>query len=457
MSRRLLIAVLFVCLGSTSTSLAQNLLDGPTHACYDETNDRYLIASSQNSAIVAIDTEGNQSYYLTGLGAYVFGCFISQDTVFVTDSEGRVRAFDLNSGTHLWTVDIPGAHYTGGMAMDDAGFLFVADNFGEDSKLYKMNPSDQSCETFVGSGLPAYTNKLVYDEFHDRLLVIGHETLTPIVAIDPDDASMTPVSAPLPFHKGGITMDTNRNVYVATYYEGAVYMYDPDLSDPPARISDGYSSADGICYDPIHNLLVVPSFGANRVDFVSLDDSDGDGVIDIIDNCPELQNEDQGDYDGDNIGDACDECTDTDDDGYGNPGFAASTCPDDNCPGRPNADQSDMDYDGVGDECDNCLWVPNPGQADGDDDGKGDACDCCLGRVGDANLAGGDTPTIGDITVLIDMLFINGTEVACFAEADINQSGGLYPTLNDITIGDISMLIDHMFVGGESVILPDCL
>ncbi|HPQ80477.1 MAG TPA: thrombospondin type 3 repeat-containing protein [bacterium] len=40
----------------------------------------------------------------------------------------------------------------------------------------------------------------------------------------------------------------------------------------------------------------------------SVDDSDGDGVPDSIDNCKDVTNADQADEDGDGIGDACDPC-----------------------------------------------------------------------------------------------------------------------------------------------------
>jgi hypothetical protein len=84
---------------------------------------------------------------------------------------------------------------------------------------------------------------------------------------------------------------------------------------------------------------------------------------------------------------------------------------------------------------------------------------CCLGRVGDANDSGEDEPTIGDVTTLIDALFIAGdpSMLQCPAESDINQSGGILAYPEDITIGDVSYLIDYLFISGASIGLPNCL
>jgi hypothetical protein len=82
---------------------------------------------------------------------------------------------------------------------------------------------------------------------------------------------------------------------------------------------------------------------------------------------------------------------------------------------------------------------------------------CCFGIVGDANGSGDYEPTIGDITAMIDMLFITETVVPCIPEADINKSGGLSPGQGDITIGDVSMLIDYLFITGSTgMSLPPC-
>jgi hypothetical protein len=107
-------------------------------------------------------------------------------------------------------------------------------------------------------------------------------------------------------------------------------------------------------------------------------DSDGDGVPDATDNCPNASNPGQGDLDGDGIGDACD--SDRDGDGVVN-----TT---DNCPNTANANQADLDGDGIGNVCDadrdgdgvanvtdNCPDTANANQSDADGDGIGDACD----------------------------------------------------------------------------------
>lgn len=80
-------------------------------------------------------------------------------------------------------------------------------------------------------------------------------------------------------------------------------------------------------------------------------DSDGDGHLDSVDNCPTVYNTDQADEDGDGLGDACD--------------------PE---PFQPN-ELIDTDRDGIFDFLDNCPLVANPNQEDLNADGVGDACD----------------------------------------------------------------------------------
>jgi len=71
---------------------------------------------------------------------------------------------------------------------------------------------------------------------------------------------------------------------------------------------------------------------------------------------------------------------------------------------------------------------------------------CCIGSVGNANGSADEEPTIGDISAIIDHLFISGAELPCYPEADMNLSGSPDPVADDITIGDVSLLIDYLFI-----------
>ena len=87
-------------------------------------------------------------------------------------------------------------------------------------------------------------------------------------------------------------------------------------------------------------------------------DSDGDGVLDNVDNCVNLYNPLQLDADGDGKGDVCDPT----------PGCG--------CVGESECEPAyDSDDDGIPDGLDNCKGINNPKQLDADGDGIGDCCD----------------------------------------------------------------------------------
>jgi hypothetical protein len=88
-------------------------------------------------------------------------------------------------------------------------------------------------------------------------------------------------------------------------------------------------------------------------------DTDGDGIQDGEDKCPDAYDPLQSDHDKDGQGDVCDPC----------PLDATS----DDCTHTPG----DIDGDGIPTEDDVCPWIADTDQEDRDGDGSGDACDLC--------------------------------------------------------------------------------
>lgn len=132
------------------------------------------------------------------------------------------------------------------------------------------------------------------------------------------------------------------------------------------RVNQGADDALDSDINPINgrsdSFVLAASEINNNIDAGLLIDSDGDGVDDESDGCPE----DTGKTAPGDCGcGAVDVDTDAD-------GVAACV---DNCPNDFNGDQTDSDGDGIGNGCDNCVALANPSQSDRDGDGIGDACD----------------------------------------------------------------------------------
>lgn len=156
------------------------------------------------------------------------------------------------------------------------------------------------------------------------------------------------------FNPGGVVSDSAQWWYPWETRKGALFSsdvpYQNEFSPTTTPNSNSYyTGATGV-------IVRVDSIVDNQlyayVNNPNAFDSDGDGIADFVDNCPDIPNADQFNNDGDPFGNACD-----------------------NCPDIYNLVQADWDSDSVGNDCDNCIWVANPDQFDDDEDGIGNACD----------------------------------------------------------------------------------
>ncbi len=397
----------------SSHLLAENYLDGPESVNWDSLHTRYLVSSFNNGRIVAMDTLGNQSLFIDGLG-YAYGNHIKDTVLYVSHGHG-VYGFNLTSGALIWQVDISTTGQTDGVSTDTSGFLYTVDY---NRIIYRVKISDQSYTAFVTSGLPTWPQTLIFDAKNNRLLVASWADHAPIIAVSlPSGAVSTVVVTPQGW-ADGITADQFGNTYLSCYDDGKTYRYDSTFSNPPFVFSTGHVTPSSICYNRQRLELAVPMFDRDSVTFVKdiyHIDSDSDGTADFYDNCRLVSNASQMDADADSLGDACD-----------------------NCPLVSNSSQANADADSLGDACDNCPSTYNPNQADSDHDGIGDACDYVCG---DANGSG--TVNISDAVYLISYIFSGGLAPSPLLAGDANCSGS-------VNISDAVYLIAYIFSGGAA-------
>lgn len=187
-----------------------------------------------------------------------------------------------------------------------------------------------------------------------------------------------------------------------------------------------------------------------------VEDTDGDGIIDSLDNCPLFANPNQSDTDNDGIGDVCEE--DTDSDGI----------PDefDNCVDTANTDQSDIDNDGIGDICDpdsdndginddvdNCPFIANPDQTDENNDGVGDACTniplspCENGMAGSYPCNGIDLMAKISAQVLGGSNQVEGSDIWGWTDPTTGKEYALIALTNSTAFVDVTDATNPVFLG----------
>jgi choice-of-anchor B domain-containing protein len=104
-------------------------------------------------------------------------------------------------------------------------------------------------------------------------------------------------------------------LFIAHYTEGVRVF---DVSDPTAPVEvayyDTYQPADygyrgcWTVYPHLPSGRIIASDMQTGLYVLEMDDTDGDGIFDVIDNCIDTPNPSQADSDGDGTGDACEPC-----------------------------------------------------------------------------------------------------------------------------------------------------
>ncbi|MFC2083709.1 SMP-30/gluconolactonase/LRE family protein [Bacteroidota bacterium] len=259
---------------------AQNLFNNPESAVFDASRNRYIVSNWGDGSIVQIDSNGNQSYFSTEL-QYVYkvaGLYIYNDTLLAasgdtlkSDSTGTgLTGFIIDTGEIIFHIPIPGIGLPNDITSDKEGIIYLTDYWG--NRLYKIENRKPS--VFIRQNLN-YPNGILYDNEQNRLLILSVGGVNaPILAVNLPDTTLY-VVIETGFVQGldGIDMDNEGRIYVSEWGGDAVYRIDKNIKGRPSLFSKEHNDPADIYIDKTNNILVVPNFSSNTVDFIPINNN----------------------------------------------------------------------------------------------------------------------------------------------------------------------------------------
>jgi len=282
------IVILAVIAVSSPLITAQNLLNNPESVVYDSLQDRYLVSNFGDGSIVAIASDGTQSYFDTTL-TRIAGMLNKRDTLFVASNASPyvgLVAYSLQTDDMLFFLPVPSVGLLNDLDYDNQGYIYISDYW--DNKLWRVDMSAMSCTLFVDP-LQA-PNGVICDTLHNRLLVISVNTSTsPIMAVDFTDGSTSLVVNTYGYAGDGLAWDDQRRLYTSEWSTNSCHRYDTLFTHPPETVSSGHDGPADIYINRRDNILCVPNFYRNDVDFVEIYPSSTDDMV-VPDNYYTLSN-----------------------------------------------------------------------------------------------------------------------------------------------------------------------
>jgi sugar lactone lactonase YvrE len=253
-------------------SYGQNFFNNPESAVYDSLYNRYIVSNWGDGSIIQIDSAGNQKYFSdTLMNKYrVAGLYIYGDTLLAAAGDAPnsgLVGFNLRTDKQIFHIILPDIGLPNDITTDLKGNIYVTDYWGD--KLYKIDY--RTVSILIKEGLN-YPNGLIYDEINDRLIILsvgGKEA--PLLSVDLQDTSLSVIfKTGLIGGTDGITVDREGNYYLSEWEGDNIYRLDKNLSAKPEIYSSGHNDPADIYFDRVNNILVVPNFGSNTVDFIPI-------------------------------------------------------------------------------------------------------------------------------------------------------------------------------------------
>ena len=245
-----------------STQLSAQSYNGPESVDYHPNTNTYFISNSSAGEILTLNSDGILSIFASNMSG-PHGLEVVGDTLFAC-SGSNLRAFDINTGDEVINHPI-GAQFLNGITHRGKD-VFLTDFLAKKIYRYNIISGNHNLYTTV-SRTP---NGILYDDINDRLMVVCWGNNAPIYEID---CSKTIVVDTFNTKLGdidGIGMNDCGEFFISAWSTNSIHKFSSDFSFNENIQSGMYSPAD-VYYNRSNDILAVPNFSSNTVDFIQLE------------------------------------------------------------------------------------------------------------------------------------------------------------------------------------------
>ena len=239
------------------------VFNSPESVEYDAARDRYIVSNTGGNNLLSVVPGNAPTLFKSGVTS-PYGMVIIGDTVFVCAQSGYIKAYDLTNGNMISNINLGGT-FLNGICTDFAGNLYATDFSAK--KIYRYDIATSQFNVFVNN-MAKTPNGIVYDPFHNRLVVATWGNNASVLGVNMSDSTVTTLVGTALSNIDGISMDEDGNFYLAEWGTDDIYFLDSAFSAAPLAVvnASGTNPAD-IHYNTLRDTLAVPNTSTNTVTF----------------------------------------------------------------------------------------------------------------------------------------------------------------------------------------------
>lgn len=237
--------------------------NGPESVEFDYSNNRWLISNTSSHTVLARDSAGVLSTFVTGLVNGPYGIEIVGDTLYCC-SGSSIKGFLLADGSQVFNVNL-GASFLNGITHDQSGNLIITDYSAKE--IYKLNINSLTFSVIATSLTPS-PNGIIFDAANNRCVFVNWGSNAPVKAINMSTYSVTTLTPTTLGSCDGIARDGQGRYYISNWSGQSVVRFDSTFSAPPIVVASNLDNPADIFYNVIQDTLAIPNSGNNTVDFI---------------------------------------------------------------------------------------------------------------------------------------------------------------------------------------------